>query len=252
VADSSTSPRAGLRSFLEERALLSLIGAALWVTFRFALDESAPAAGAQGAVALTGCAFTSLLLVALCWGRGASLHADTTFDASGRSLSLGLVGAALPIALLAYWIREHTHHRPLGAVTFAVLATAVALFGALLARRLLELRRLEVLASAGAGRALSLGLLAAVVVAAWLIRPALAPGVETRAVFGDAVLVAVLGVAVVRCSAPGWLSKTARAAPVLALCLWLSTTWLIQSDAQVRAAVKSAPVVAGVLGLTLR
>jgi hypothetical protein len=39
---------------------------------------------------------------------------------------------------------------------------------------------------------------------------------------------------------------------VLALCLWLSTTWLIQSDAQVRAAVKSAPVVAGVLGLTLR
>jgi hypothetical protein len=53
-----------------------------------------------------------------------------------RTLGLGAVLALLPLAVLGALLVAKTHHRALGAVTFAALAAAVLLVTTLLARRL--------------------------------------------------------------------------------------------------------------------
>jgi hypothetical protein len=57
----------------------------------------------------------------------------------GRPAFLGLAIAAAPLALLAEGLKQSTHHRPLGAATFAVLALATIAGAVLAAWRLLEL-----------------------------------------------------------------------------------------------------------------
>lgn len=56
----------------------------------------------------------------------------------GRSALFGLLIAAAPLALLAQGLKQTTHHRPLGAATFAVLALATIAGAMLAAWRLLE------------------------------------------------------------------------------------------------------------------
>jgi hypothetical protein len=59
----------------------------------------------------------------------------------GRSVSFGLALAAAPLALLAEILKQNTHHRPLGAATFAVLALAIVVSAMLVAWRLLAFSR---------------------------------------------------------------------------------------------------------------
>lgn len=50
----------------------------------------------------------------------------------------GLLLSAGPLTVVARMLHLHTHHRPLGAVTFVLVATAIFVAGALLARRCKE------------------------------------------------------------------------------------------------------------------
>jgi hypothetical protein len=56
----------------------------------------------------------------------------------GRSAFFGLAIAAAPLALLAEGLKRSTHHRPLGAATFAVFALATIAGSMLAAWRLLD------------------------------------------------------------------------------------------------------------------
>jgi hypothetical protein len=55
----------------------------------------------------------------------------------GRAVSFGLAFATAPLAVLADGLKQNTHHRPLGAATFAVLALALVAGALFLAWRLL-------------------------------------------------------------------------------------------------------------------
>jgi len=88
---------------------------------------AAPRAAAEGAhVAL---AFVSLAGgTALVLGPALVAAGAVRTDTSGfRAVFLGLALAALPLALFADVLEQSTHHRPLGAATFAVLALALVL-----------------------------------------------------------------------------------------------------------------------------
>ncbi|HEX2878815.1 MAG TPA: hypothetical protein VHO25_04695 [Polyangiaceae bacterium] len=50
----------------------------------------------------------------------------------------GLLLSAAPLVVFAHVLYRHTHHRPLGAVTFVLGATAVLIAGLLVARRCKE------------------------------------------------------------------------------------------------------------------
>ncbi len=54
-----------------------------------------------------------------------------------RSLAVTLALGIAPLAWLGAWLEQSTHHRPLGAVTFACAALCVFLGAAIVARRLL-------------------------------------------------------------------------------------------------------------------
>ena len=56
----------------------------------------------------------------------------------GRSAFFGLAIAAAPLAFIAEGLKQGTHHRPLGAATFAVFALATIMGSMLAAWRLLE------------------------------------------------------------------------------------------------------------------
>jgi hypothetical protein len=50
----------------------------------------------------------------------------------------GLLLSAAPLAVFASVLHRHTHHRPLGAVTFVLGGTAILMVGVLIARRCKE------------------------------------------------------------------------------------------------------------------
>jgi hypothetical protein len=230
--------------FAGERALLSLVAATLWPLAPL-LSGAVPAQPAVQ-VALTGCGLVSLLMAALALGPGFS-----GTRAWEPSLGLGLGLALLPVAALGFLITVYTHHRPLGAVTFAVGALACGVGGVVLARAVLDFRQ----SRPAAGRVLWFGLAGLVALLAvgafgalsWSLsgQPELRPALTS--------LLVGLGLALGAAYAPvpAWASQLRRAALPLCVVVWISTGWLLRSDPDVRAAVKSAPVVAGLVGLAL-
>jgi hypothetical protein len=118
---------------------------------------------------------------ALVLGPGLVAARAVRTDTSGfRAVLLGLALAALPLSLLADVLKQSTHHRPLGAATFAVLALAIVLgfvavtwrLSNVLASRSLGVRR----ASFAFVAALALGSVAFVLTRT-LAAPALVPHV---------------------------------------------------------------------------
>lgn len=235
-----------------QRAFACLLGASLWALppatglwGAAAADEVAsPRMGVGGYVALVGCGLLSLVLVALSWGSPARSEREVKW---ARTLTLGLGLALGPWAALAYGLTVATHHRPLGAVTYAVGACILGGLGVALARWLLQsgpsVRRWAPLGWALC--AASAGSLVFVVLRNVFQQPALHP------VLPDAALGVLLALLVVM--VPG-LRGERRAAPWAApICVgvWVLTLGLLMSSAEVRATVKSAPVIAGVAGLVL-
>jgi len=254
--DSGPGARAWV-SFLALRALAGVVAAALWAAPRVWLADDAPlAARLLGYLALAGCGSVSLALLAVSWGIPASARApaqERDVRQWQRALTLGLGLALIPWCGLAYWLQVATHHRPLGSVVFAAGAAVVGVPCVALARHLAgpELRhggwaRLCRLVAALAG----LTTLAVIVVGAPL------EDLDVRAAVLDLLLGAGLGFVLVRAShkpgrraAPPWL---VFGAVLCCLGVWGSTAWLLHSDTDVRARVKSAPVLAGAVGLLLR
>jgi hypothetical protein len=195
-------------------------------------------------IALMGSGAFTLLAVAVCFD-----SRDRERSGWPSALTLGGGLAALPWAALAYWLQVATHHRPLGAATFAIGALLIGAFGVAVARHVLAFaatgaRAGRLLSSVCRGLALAgVALLVVVLGSATLDHVALGRVVPE---LGAGVLLAAL---VVGLPVPPRLAATAAwALPVCAI-LCLTSLWLVQSEAEVRATVKSAPLIAGVFGL---
>jgi len=242
------------------RALAGVVAAAVWAAPRVWLGDDAPlAARLLGYLALVGCGSVSLGLLALSWGlppasAGAPARAnEPDVRQWQRSLTLGLGLALVPWFGLAYWLQVATHHRPLGSVVFAAGAAAVGVPCVALARRLLEpdLRH-----GAGARVCGLVAVLVGLATLAVIVVGAPLDDLDVRAAVLDLLLGAGLGLVLLRAfqkpgrrAVPRWF---ALGAAVACLGVWGSTGWLLHSDTDVRARVKSAPVIAGAVGLLLR
>jgi hypothetical protein len=79
-------------------------------------------------------------------------------------------------------------------------------------------------------------------------------GVEPvfQAVLSDAVLGLLLTILVVASPMVRWPARIARGMPRVCVGVWVLTLGLLGISPEVRATVKSAPLVAGVVGLALR
>jgi len=124
-------------------------------------------------------------------------------------LLLGVLLAAAPLVVFAELLERATHHRPLGAVTFAVVAALVVLASVAVAARLLSLSR-----SAARARRwwqvawIGLGALALVWTVKLVVSAAADPGVRNGLL--DAVLVAALILAAARTRGPAALGGLSR------------------------------------------
>lgn len=239
---------------VEQQALTCLIAATTWVLLRavgpdgLRLGESIGDGAPIGAfIALVGCASHSLALAAL-----AFRPLSPAWSGLAVALSLGLGWALAPWTLFAYGLWVATYHRPLGALTFAVGATLFGLTSVVAARRLLEAQaegqRWATLLI-HAGRALALVLLAAALIG--VARSVL--GLEgAQAAVSDVVLGFLLVILVLASPMVRWPARIARGMPRVCVGVWAMTLGLVAISPEVRATVKSAPVVAGVMGLALR
>lgn len=172
----------------------------------------------------------------------------------GSILTVGVVAALLstgPLTVLGTLLESHTHHRALGGVTFAVLATAVALASLVVTRRLLRNP-----SSATQGK-IERGALAVFTLASMCIfwgSLAVALGAGTRASARDATVDGVVGVALLalavllpRPRVPLW---AAWAAGVL----WVTTTVAgvatVRGEPRLRKIVdERAPMTLGIMGV---
>lgn len=264
AAADTEPPRRGVSSasswlsFVSLRALAGVVAAALWAAPRVWLGDDAPLpARLLGYLALVGCGSVSLGLLALSWvvppvRSSARAHEDDLRQWQ-RSLTLGLGLALIPWFGLAYWLELATHHRPLGSVVFALGAAAVAVPCVALARYLFQP---DVRRGAWARLCGMAALLAGLTTLAVIVVGAPLDDLDVRAAVLDLLLGAGLGLVLVRVSrkpgrrpAPRWL---VFGAAVTCLGVWGSSGWLLRSDTDVRARVKSAPVLAGAVGLLLR
>jgi hypothetical protein len=100
-----------------------------------------------------------------------------------RAVLLGLALAALPLALFAGVLEQNTHHRPLGAATFAVLALAMVLGFVAATFRLFQVLEARSVAVRRAGFALVVALSLAGL-AAVLVRALGAPGLVPHVLDG--------------------------------------------------------------------
>lgn len=239
---------------VEQQALACLLCAIVWVVLRglgphgLRLADSVGDGAPIGAfIALVGCGSHVLALVALAsrspsglWGRPAPM------------LSLGIGWVLAPWTLLVCGLWSVVQHWPFGLLLFAV---GVPLTGALSVsgtRRLLEARDAEQPGAAAvlhAGRALALLLILASLVG--VVRAAL-EAARVRSALSDATLAVSLAFLVVASPMVRWPARVARGAPRVCVGVWALTLALLGISPEVRATVKSAPLVAGVVGLALR
>ncbi len=168
------------------------------------------------------------------------------------ALTLGFGLALLPWAAFAFWLSVATHHRPLGAVTFAVAAAAIGVVCLLAARWLLERQLQGRRAGVAALRAAScIAVLAAGSLIVVLARAAFLAA-ELRSPLWEGVLGLLIAGLVVALPFSRWSAATKRWWLPLCVGVWVLTAGLLQSSSDVRATVKSAPTIAGVVGLVLR
>jgi hypothetical protein len=200
--------------------------------------------GALGYVALAGAGLLSLALVVFALRHGCSRETESL---PLKVISLGLGLALVPWSVLAYWIAVATHHRPLGAVTYAALAAVTAAVGLLIARRVLARPTRRVLIVAATCGALA-GALALAAVSA----RGLAVDSTLRSAVSDLGLGIVLALLAAFVPVANAVARFARAAVLVSVCLWALTLGLMRFEPDVRARVKSVPVIAGILGLAVR
>lgn len=100
-----------------------------------------------------------------------------------RVLGAALALAVAPLAWLGTWLEQGTHHRPLGAVTFACAALAVFTVALIVGRRLLALGASQPANRRGAVALVCLGVPAAL--GAWLLLRGILAGLEVGGVWLD-------------------------------------------------------------------
>jgi hypothetical protein len=231
------------------RYVVCLLGALVWAAPRvFWPGDGQVPVGALEYLALVGCGLLSLLLVALSLGRTGAPEPQPEWRAV---LTLGLGLALVPWSLLGYWITVATHHRPLGAVTFAAGAAITGSICVLVARWAFALRQTQPRWGNGlirVGRTLAF---LAAGAALWLAARGALQSVEYRGAVLDVGLGLVLAMAVVMVPTAGRAGHASRWSLPICIVVWVFTLWLVNTDADVRATVKSAPVIAGMLGLML-
>jgi vacuolar-type H+-ATPase subunit I/STV1 len=231
-------------------AWLSLLGALIWPVP--ALLRAPAAERGLAYVALAGCASASLFAIGL--ALRPSRRTPSSTDASWSAvLTLALGLALAPLIGLGHALKLVTHHRPLGAVTFAILGLMLLALLVLLARSALSVG----VSRSRLGSALVYALGAGGVLSALFAALVLGRAVIQHATLARALPDAGLGVLLVaviwRLRAP-WLERSPRllhAGLPLCCALWLASLWLVRSDLDVRATVKSAPIVAGVAGFVM-
>lgn len=239
----------GARGRGSERPVACLGAALVWAAVHAVFRDQGAGAGWLSYVALVGSGSLSLVLLALAFEREGL---DPGIRRQRRIISLGLGLAVLPWSALGYLLLTATHHRPLGAVTFAVGALASAAAGVLVAAWLM--RRHE--AGARFGRELLLGAAAIAVsgglALGWISLRAFGgrPGVEW--IVADLMVGAVLTATVLIVPMGRWAVRAKGPVLVGCIALWTVTLWLMSAAPDVRATVKSVPVIAGVFGLAVR
>jgi hypothetical protein len=240
---------------VEQQALACLLAAVVWVLLRtlgpdgLRIGESVGDGAPIGAfIALVGCGSHSLALAAL-----AFRPLYTPWSDFAAVLSLGLGWTLAPWTLLAYGLWTATHEWSLGALSFAVGATLLGVAFVIVARRLVvawAMGRRWPIVLVHVGRALALFLLVLAVVA--VMRSVLGVEQVFQAVLSDAVLGLLLTILVVASPMVRWPARIARGMPRVCVGVWVLTLGLLGISPEVRATVKSAPLIAGVVGLALR
>jgi hypothetical protein len=164
-------------------------------------------------------------------------------------LTLGLGLALVPWTVLGYWISVATHHRPLGAVAFAVGAAVTGSICVLVARWAFALRHTSPRWGRGLIRAGTIVAFLAAGAALWVGGRGALQSVEYRGAVFDVALGLVLALAVVLVPTAGRAGNDTRWSLPICIGVWVFTLWLLNTNADVRATVKSAPVIGGMLGL---
>jgi hypothetical protein len=237
---------------LGQRALPCLCGALAWAGPRALGLEDAPSVGALGYLALVGCGLLSLLLATLAWEAGGPSTVSSSSSDWGPALSLGLGLALIPWSALGYWVLTQTHNRPLGAVTFAAGAVLSAIPCIFVARWCLRLRLRH--PRRGAVLVAACAALALLVAGACVVTAGSAALADAALQLGllELLLGVALAAAILALPAPLWAGRARRHAVPVCVAVGLATLWLLRSDTEVRATVKSAPVIAGIVGLAIR
>jgi hypothetical protein len=240
---------------IEQQSLACFSCAVIWVLLRALgpgglrlVDSIGDGAPIGAFIAMVGCGTHLLALLALAFR-------PLTGPTSGPvpTLTLGFGWALAPWTLLVYalWVAL-AERGGLGVLLFGV---GVPLSGALALR---AARRLLEGSNAGqpwapalltAGRALALLLLAAALI--HVVRAGLEAG-RLRAALSDATLAVSLAFLVVASPMVRWPARLGRGMPRVCVGVWALTLALLGISPEVRATVKSAPLVAGVVGLALR
>jgi hypothetical protein len=240
---------------VEQQSLACLVCAIVWVVLRALgpgglklVDSIGDDAPIGAFIALVGCGTHVLALVAL-----AFRPLTSPWGGPVPALSLGFGWALAPWTLLVYalWMAL-SGQGALGVLLFAIAVPVAGAASSRAARRLLDAR------DAGqpwaspllhAGRALALLLLAASLIG--VVRAGL-EAARLRAALSDATLAVSLAFLVVASPMVRWPARLARGMPRVCVGVWALTLALLGISPEVRATVKSAPLVAGVVGLALR
>ncbi len=226
------------------RSALCLIASAGWALVPFSRSSESAALDFWGYVALVGSGVFTLLVVAVCFDAR-----DREGSGWSSALTLGCGLAALPWAILAYWLQVGTHHRPLGAATFAIGALLIGGFAVAVARHVLAFAATEARLGPPVLMACRVLALASVALLLVVLGSASLDHVSLGRIVPELVAGVLLGALVVSLPVSARLAAAAAwALPVCAI-LCLISLWLVQSEADVRATVKSAPLIAGVFGL---
>ncbi len=232
------------RAHLGADLAVGLSAALVWATVDCVRLGEAGSRGATFVVAFAGAASSLGPLGVL--ARGAR--------GPGAILTVGVLAALLstgPLTVLGALLESHTHHRALGGVTFAVLATGVALATVVVARRLLRHPL-----STRQGK-LERGALAVFTFASMCIflgSLAVAFGAGTKESARDATVDGVVGVALLaaavllpRPRVPPWAAWAAGALWVTATVAGLAT---VKEEPQVRKIFdERAPMTLGIMGV---
>lgn len=198
-----------------------------------------------GFIALAGSGLVSLALVVLALEQRSSRDGAPL---AAKAILLGLGLALVPWSAFAYWLAVATHHRPLGAVTYAVGAAGTACAGILVARRVLAAR---------SGRRVLLGTAifcaaAGAIGLATVAARGFAFDAALRSAVPDLALGVVLALLAAFMPVAAGVARLARPALLGCLCLWAVTLGLMRFEPDVRATVKSVPIIAGIFGLAVR